>query len=916
MKPLAPLLLAFAAAPALAQTAAPAQPELGPRLPARGIIVPDTARDLGVLAQVKVPEGFSLSIFAGPPVAMYPTVVAPAPDGSVYVASDLNLAQGAVKGRGRVLRLVDENQDGRADRYSIFAEMDSPRGIAVDGNTVFVMQPPHLVAYRDRDGDGIADTSDVIVRDLGYGLDVRSADHSTNNVTLAIDGWLYVAVGDYGYLNATGKDGRTITNRGGAVVRVRPDGTGLEAYTIGTRNIYDVGVSPFGQVFARDNTNDGDGWDTRIHYAAPGAHMGYPSLYKHFAHEHMPSIADHGAGAGTGGLWVQDPGFPDDWNDVLYTGDWTVNRVIRHRVTPRGATFAIDSATFVVAPRVVDMAMDDRSHLYVASLVGGVFNYMGDTVGAIIRVGYPGRTASRPLRPASLAEARLLDALASPNAEHRLLAQRELLRRRATPAMTRGLERIVRDAARPAEVRAAALFTLALRNDRRSLPALRRAASDPALRAVALKAIAESPALRAAAPASLFVRSLADPDGAVKVQAIAALVALDARDSGADLARLLGDPDTVVSHLAARAIARLGARDAALAVLLDGSPAARTRARHALQLMHETANVDALVGALRGATDPDVRRELVLTLARLANREAPYRGEWWGTRPNTVGPYFAPVAWEGTVAIRPVLREALLAAHGADFDRLVDDFARNRVLPLGVKALLASVGDGPARTEVVNALIGSASVPASAAPLLERLDGASAQRLAVAGLLAAEDGVAAELAPLVLRIVSDSGVPFATRGQVLAAVGRLSGDVGLSTATTILARMNPVPPPPGAAAPAPPNPNAVDPGPAALDQAWRRFVGARERQAQLAHFATLARGADPAQRVLGYAVLVQAVRNPRWTPEPVMTFVRPVLDAAWADPTTAASLAQAIRIMRVEGQYAERMRAFDAQAPR
>ena len=121
------------------------------------------------------------------------------------------------------------------------------------------------------------------MKDIGFSLDVRSADHATNNITLGPDGWIYIAVGDYGYLNATGKDGTRITRMGGALVRVRPDGTGLEFVTVGTRNIYDIGIDPFAHAFARDNTNDGRGWNTRFHWLAPGAHMGYPSLYLNFA---------------------------------------------------------------------------------------------------------------------------------------------------------------------------------------------------------------------------------------------------------------------------------------------------------------------------------------------------------------------------------------------------------------------------------------------------------------------------------------------------------------------------------------------------------------------------------------------------------------------------------------------------------
>ena len=355
-------------------------------LPARGEVPHDEQREQRLLQQVQVPEGFAATLFAGPPVAMYPACLTTAADGAVFVCVDGNLSLSADAGRGRIVRLVDRDNDGRADEYTVFAEMDSPRGVVVDGSTVYVMHPPSLSAFRDTNGDGIADESEELVSGLGFGLDFRGADHTTNGITLGIDGWLYVAVGDYGILEAVGKDGTRIGRRGGSVVRVRPDGTGLELYTVGTRNIYDVAVDPFLHVFSRDNTNDGDGWNTRLHYLPPLADMGYPTRYRNFADELMPSLADYGGGSGTGGLWIQDPGMPDGYDNTLYTADWTVNKILRHPLTRSGASFEVEQEDFVQLPRPSDLAMDSRSNLYIASLSGGSFTYAGDTVGYVVRV--------------------------------------------------------------------------------------------------------------------------------------------------------------------------------------------------------------------------------------------------------------------------------------------------------------------------------------------------------------------------------------------------------------------------------------------------------------------------------------------------------------------------------------------------
>ncbi|MDB4881339.1 MAG: hypothetical protein JWL95_105, partial [Gemmatimonadetes bacterium] len=769
---------------------------LGPALPKSGTIPRDTAYERKVLAQMKAPEGFTLTAFAGPPFAMYPTVVAPAADGSVYVGVDLNLAQGAVKGRGRVVRLVDTDGDGHADKYSIYVDVDSPRGIATDGNTVYVLHPPNLTAYHDTNGDGIADKSEDLVTNIGFPLDLRSSDHATNNITLGSDGWIYIAVGDYGFLNAKGTDGTTITRHGGALARVRTDGTGLEAYTVGTRNMYDIGLDPFGHAFARDNTNDGGGWDTRFHYLAPGANMGYPSLFLHFPQEHMPSIADYGAGSGTAGLWLQDPGFPDQWNNTLYTGDWTVNRVFHHKLARKGASWSITQDEFMTVPRAIDMAMDDQSHLFVASLIGGVFNYAGDTVGAIVRVSYPGKTPSVALRPATRTDAQLLDALVSANSMHRLWAQRELVHRGAKATTVARLERLMTDRARPADARATALFTLKLLGGARANAAIQRVAAEPAMREVALHALVDDKRQVANVPVALYVTALNDADLAVRAAALNGLVRLNARDRADAIVPLLTSPDSALAHLAVQSLAALGARDVAMRALTaaGSSPTLRTRARFVLQQLHDAETVSALVDQMGKTQDAAVQREVLLTLARLYNTDAPWTGDWWGTHPSTVGPYFTPATWEQSARIKPVLRQALASASGDALGQLVDAYVANRVLPAGAKSvMLAAAAPADAqRSALFDALVGTSQLTPDAVPLLAQLDArGAAYHTSVAELLAGETSFSPQTLALARTAALDAALDAAVRARLLNAISQMPGDAGRDAATDVFARLTP-----------------------------------------------------------------------------------------------------------------------------
>ncbi len=109
--------------------------------------------------------------------------------------------------RGRVVRCVDTDGDGKADKFNVFASMDSPRGLIWDAGTLYVLHPPILTAFTDTNGDGVADKSEVLVKGIGFDLKFRGADHTTNGIRLGIDGYIYIAVGDYGFVKAEGKDG-------------------------------------------------------------------------------------------------------------------------------------------------------------------------------------------------------------------------------------------------------------------------------------------------------------------------------------------------------------------------------------------------------------------------------------------------------------------------------------------------------------------------------------------------------------------------------------------------------------------------------------------------------------------------------------------------------------------------------------
>lgn len=856
-----PRLVAVLALAVLATTAGLAgqggqqQAEL-PQIPdVRGTLTisPETVEQA---AEVQVPDGFAMTLFAGPPVANYPACVTATNSGVVFVCVDRNGSLQADEGMGYVARLVDTDQDGRADEYTIFAQMDSPRGAVFDGDTLYVSHPPFVTAHRDTDGDGVADEERTLVRGLGFGLDFRGADHTTNGLELGIDGWLYVAVGDYGAVKATGADGQEIQMRGGGNVRVRTDGSGLEIYSRGTRNDYDVAIDPYLNLFARGNTNDGGGFDIRLYHFVAGATYGYPTLFLNFPDEVVPPLADYGAGSGTGMLYVRDPALPAPYGDTLYSVDWGRNAVYRHELTRRGSTFDVGQEEFVTLTRPTDMAVDGRSHLYVASWAGGQFRYAGVNVGYLVRLTPEGVTPLPAIDLLAASDAVLVEALGGGNLVRSREAQAELVRRGPTRERVSLVEGLASRGSRAGRV--AAIFTLKRMAGADANAMLTTLAQDPNVRAFALRALADRLDQLRGVPQTLFVQALTDPDPRVVLEGIAGLRRMGATDAADALLPLIASSDRVIANVAVNALVALEAIDEPLAAVTRADDALAAGALRVLQQIHQPAAVNGLLAALDEATQPGRRAAILQALARLHYRDGVWRGqigEWWGTRPDTTGPYYDPVAWEQSARIRGRLLEALLqAAEGAqpptDVAQFLTDLQRNRVLPPGAADLLTTLAANRHAVfpDVARALVGRV-----------RLD----LDQATSAVLAQVAGAGAEYRAGVVQLVVAAGPADASGVTLLApaAVDPMLGVDARAAALTALASANA----PGAATAAVDGfamlaaQPSLDP---ALDAAWAQYLAAPGNAGNLEMFRQMAASGDDAHQRLAYAVLLQLEQDP------------------------------------------------------
>jgi putative heme-binding domain-containing protein len=639
-----------------------------------------------------LPEGWKITEFASPPEGEYPAAISAAANGDVYISSDRNGSLGHDPEFGKIVRAKDTDGDGKADKFQDFVpHVTSPRGGHCVGDTFFLIHPPYLSAFRDTTGDGVADENKVLVKGFGWGIEhPRGADHTTNGVRMGIDGWLYVAVGDFGMPDAVGADGTHYTLWGGGVVRVRPDGSEMEPYALYMRNICDIAITPTMDMFSRDNTNDGKGWNTRFHHYVPMGDHGYPRLYQNFADETVMALKDYGGGSGTGALALNEPGFPAEYRNAIFTCDWTTGNIYRHPMKPMEATFEVGQEVFHPLTRATDIDVDGSSRLYLADWRNGRFKYdPKQQVGMIHQVLPPDWKKSEFPDLKKMADSELADQIGSDSAVMRMEAQREMISRGEKKVFADKLLAIAKDGSSDVFKRAAAIFTFKQVFGADANKPLAELASDDELREFVLRAMTDRKTQLKDVPVELYVKSLEDKNPRVRVQALNGLARLGAKDAAPAILKSLAGMDLdpgkidktdrrIVPHVAVKALVAIGAEEACLAAVKDSST--RELALRALQEMHTMAAVDGLISIVDTNPDSETTEGALAALARLHFKEVEWDlNEWWSTRPDDRGPYYRPTEWEATPKIRATIEANFSKVAEARRSAFISKLADNRI---------------------------------------------------------------------------------------------------------------------------------------------------------------------------------------------------------------------------------------------
>jgi len=316
-------------------------------------------------AKMSVPEGYEVRCFAHEPMVQNPVAMTWDHRGRLWVVEAYEYPEGSPHPapfggeakddqyhplpktgdkipRDRVIILEDTDNNGEADKRTVFVEgLNLASAIICGDNGIYIGQQPHLIHFRDDDGDDKPDAWRVVL--TGFG---REDTHElVNSFTWGPDGWLYMTHGVF--TNSKVRRPGQPENEGfkfdAGIGRARPISSNKEAkwefevFADGTSNPWGCDYDAAGNFFVSACVID------HFFHMAPGGiyvrQGGAPE--NPYSYELLPSIVKHKHfRAAYAGIQIYQGGrYPADTYGHAFIGNIHDNAIHEEVLTPVGATF-------------------------------------------------------------------------------------------------------------------------------------------------------------------------------------------------------------------------------------------------------------------------------------------------------------------------------------------------------------------------------------------------------------------------------------------------------------------------------------------------------------------------------------------------------------------------------------------------
>ncbi len=296
---------------------------------------------------IQVPAGFGLQLFAGEPDITNVSALAWDERGRCWVAetrdypNDLKPKPG--EGEDAIKILEDTNGDGRCDKVTVFADkLSIPTSMVFARGGLIVAQAPHMLFFKDTDGDDKADVREILFSGWGTG-DTHAGPSSLH---YGLDNWIYGAVGYSGFGGEVGGKRHGFSN---GFYRFTPDGKQMEFITKSSNNTWGFGISETGELFGSTANNTHSlhiGMPQRLFDGAIG--LSRLQSHKLDGHYHMTTITDqlrqvdvHGGYTAAAGhnLYTARKYPPEYWNRIAFVNEPTGHLVHQCVLVEEGSGF-------------------------------------------------------------------------------------------------------------------------------------------------------------------------------------------------------------------------------------------------------------------------------------------------------------------------------------------------------------------------------------------------------------------------------------------------------------------------------------------------------------------------------------------------------------------------------------------------
>jgi putative membrane-bound dehydrogenase-like protein len=164
------------------------------------------------LSTFRVKAGFKMELVAAEPLVVDPIALSFDERGRLFVVEMVDYSERRDEHLGQIRLLEDTDGDGRLDKATVYAKnLPWPTAVICYDGGVFVGASPDILYLKDTNGDGEADTREVVFTGFAVGVERLNVQALLNSFTWGLDNRIHGATsGNGGRVTSTKNPQRTL----------------------------------------------------------------------------------------------------------------------------------------------------------------------------------------------------------------------------------------------------------------------------------------------------------------------------------------------------------------------------------------------------------------------------------------------------------------------------------------------------------------------------------------------------------------------------------------------------------------------------------------------------------------------------------------------------------------------------------